>query len=212
MSEREPALLGVPSGPPGAPSPGQEARPHGGGGMSDPGAQPVPGHPQGVAPGRGQLPGNTFYVGGFWRRFAGGAIDLAILLPICFILTWLAGALSGVHLPESRHRGLDFWLDLFLGTDPALIGGLGLSIAIGLIYALVFQVTRQRTIGMRVLRLRVIDLYGDPPTIARCAARTGGYLASLMTLGLGFLWIAFDSEKRGLHDWLSGTYVVKEQP
>ena len=59
MSEREPALLGVPSGPPGAPSPGQDARPHGGGVMSDPGAQPGPGYPQGVAPGRGQLPGNT---------------------------------------------------------------------------------------------------------------------------------------------------------
>jgi uncharacterized RDD family membrane protein YckC len=211
MSEREPALLGVPGGPPGAPSPGHEARPHGGG-MPGPGGHPLGGHPQAAAPNRSSLPGNTFYVGGFWRRFAGGAIDLAILLPICFILTWLAGALSGVHLPASRHRGLDFWLDLFLGTDPALIGGLGLSIAIGLIYALVFQVTRQRTIGMRVLRMRVIDLYGEPPTIARSAARTAGYLASLATLGLGFLWIGFDSEKRGLHDWLSGTYVVKEQP
>ena len=211
MSEREPALLGVPGGPPSAPSPGHEARPHGGG-MSGPGAQPMGGPPRDAAPTRSPLPVNTFYVGGFWRRFAGGAIDLAILLPICFILTWLAGALSGVHLPASRHRGLDFWLDLFLGSDPALIGGLGLSVAIGLIYALVFQVTRQRTIGMRVLRMRVIDLYGDPPTIGPCAARTAGYLASLATLGLGFLWIGFDSEKRGLHDWLSGTYVVKEQP
>jgi uncharacterized RDD family membrane protein YckC len=33
--------------------------------------------------------------------------------------------------------------------------------------------------------------------------------AGAVTLGLGFLWIGFDSEKRGLHDWLSGTYVVK---
>ncbi|HEU5060104.1 MAG TPA: RDD family protein [Kofleriaceae bacterium] len=209
MSEREPALLGVPGGPPGARAPGQEARPGGGVG---PGAHPLAGPPHAAAPSRAPLPVNTFLVGGFWRRFAGGAIDLAILLPICFILTWLAGALSGVHLPASRHRGLDFWLDLFLGTDPALIGGLGLSIAIGLIYALVFQVTRQRTVGMRLLKMRVIDLYGDPPTIARCAARTAGYLASLATLGLGFLWIGFDSEKRGLHDWLSGTYVVKEVP
>ncbi len=213
MSDREPALLGVPGGPPGTPRPSHEPR-AGAGGVPGPGAQPI-GYPPpdaGGAPARAHAPLNTFYVGGFWRRFAGGAVDLAILVPICFILTWLAGALSGVHLPESRHRGLDFWLDLFLGTDPALIGGLGLSIAIGLIYALLFQVTRQRTLGMRLLRMRVIDVYGDPPTIARCAARTAGYLASLATLGLGFLWIGFDSEKRGLHDWLSGTYVIKEQP
>ncbi len=205
MSDREPALLGVPGGPPGAPR--HEMRAGGG---------PAPGQPYGQvsvpqpAPARAAV--NTFHVGGFWRRFAGGAVDLAVLLPICFILTWLAGALSGVHLPVSRHRGLDFWLDLFLGTDPALIGGLGLSIAIGLIYAFVFQVTRQRTLGMRLLRMRIIDIYGDPPTIARSAARTAGYLASLATLGLGFFWIGFDSERRGLHDWLSGTYVVKEQP
>ena len=211
MSDREPALLGVPGGPPGVPRQGHEARAVGAGPV--PGPQPagfVPPDPRAV--GRAPLPVNTFFVGGFWRRAAGGAVDLAVLLPICFVLTWLAGALSGVHLPESRHRGLDFWLDLFLGTDPALVGGLGLSIAIGLIYALVFQVTRQRTLGMRLLRMRVIDIYGDPPSIARCAGRTAGYLASLATLGLGFLWIGFDSEKRGLHDWLSGTYVVKEQP
>jgi uncharacterized RDD family membrane protein YckC len=28
-------------------------------------------------------------------------------------------------------------------------------------------------------------------------------------LFLGFLWIGFDSEKRGLHDWIAGTYVVR---
>jgi uncharacterized RDD family membrane protein YckC len=26
---------------------------------------------------------------------------------------------------------------------------------------------------------------------------------------LGFLWVGFDSEKRGLHDWIAGTYVIK---
>jgi uncharacterized RDD family membrane protein YckC len=28
-------------------------------------------------------------------------------------------------------------------------------------------------------------------------------------LALGFLWIGFDREKRGLHDWLADTYVVR---
>jgi uncharacterized RDD family membrane protein YckC len=208
MSDREPALLGVPGVPPGAPRQPHEVR--AGHAPSGPGPDPH-GNPADPRAARAPLPVNTFLVGGFWRRFAGGLVDLAILLPICLILTWLAGALSGVHLPESRHRGLDFWLDLLLGSDPALLGGLGLSIAIGLVYALVFQATRQRTLGMRLLRMRVIDLYGDPPTVLRCAGRTAGYLASVATLGLGFLWIGFDSEKRGLHDWLSGTYVVKEQ-
>jgi uncharacterized RDD family membrane protein YckC len=151
----------------------------------------------------------TFHVAGFWRRLAAAAIDLAIILPVSYLLCWIAGSLAGIHLPQSRHRGLDFWLDLFLDSDPALVGAFGLTLAIGAIYAMVFQVTAARTPGMRVLKTRIIDLYGDPPSTGRALARTAGYLAGVATLALGFLWIGFDSEKRGLHDWVSGTYVVK---
>lgn len=151
----------------------------------------------------------TFYVAGFWRRLAAAMIDLAIILPVSYLLCWIAGSLAGIHLPQSRHRGLDFWLDLFLDSDPALVGAFGLTLAIGAIYVMVFQVTAARTPGMRLLKTRIIDLYGDPPSTGRALARTAGYLAGVATLALGFLWIGFDSEKRGLHDWVSGTYVVK---
>ena len=57
--------------------------------------------------------------------------------------------------------------------------------------------------------MKVIDVYGDPPSPARCVARCAGYLASVATLFLGFLWIGFDSEKRGLQDWIAGTYVIR---
>lgn len=151
----------------------------------------------------------TFYVAGFWRRLAAAAVDLAIILPVSYLLCWIAGSLAGIHLPQTRHRGLDFWLDLFLDSDPALVGAFGLTLAIGAIYVMVFQVTAARTPGMRLLKTRIIDLYGDPPSTGRALARTAGYLAGVATLALGFLWIGFDSEKRGLHDWVSGTYVVK---
>ena len=32
---------------------------------------------------------------------------------------------------------------------------------------------------------------------------------SLVALGLGFIWIAFDSEKQGWHDKIAGTVVVR---
>ena len=148
-------------------------------------------------------------VAGFWRRLGAALIDLGIIAPVSLILTWLASLIAGVALPPSRMRGLDFWLDLALSGDPALSMAMGLFVAIGLIYLLVFQITTGRTIGMRVLGLRIIDVYGDPPSSARCAARTAGYLAGAATLLLGFLWIGFDSEKRGIHDWLAGTYVIR---
>jgi uncharacterized RDD family membrane protein YckC len=163
--------------------------------------------PLATRPARDAAP--TFHAAGFWRRLGGAIIDLAIIAPVCLLLGWLAGNLTGIHLPAARYRSLDFWLDLLLASDPALVGGLGLSIAIALIYALIFQVATGRTPGMRAVGARVIDLYGDDPTVRRSLLRTAGYLAALGTLGLGFLWIAFDSEKRGLHDYLSGTFVVK---
>jgi uncharacterized RDD family membrane protein YckC len=39
---------------------------------------------------------------------------------------------------------------------------------------------------------------------------TVGYLASLVTLGLGFLLAAFNREGRALHDLIAGTVVVRE--
>ena|SRR5690349_1053142 len=207
MPEREPAYLGGDPGGRGARDPGPA--------WGDPPARPpiprgAPGS-QGDVAARAARGGPTFHVAGFWRRMLGAVVDLAILVPLCMLLTWLAGAVASVHLPASRHRGLDFWLDLFLGTDPALVGGIGLSLGIGLIYAFLFQMTTSRTLGMRAAGTRIIDLYGERPSIARAAARTAGYLACVATLGLGFLWIGFDSERRGLHDWVAGTYVVKEK-
>lgn len=151
----------------------------------------------------------TFHAGGFWRRLGAGLVDLGVILPVALILAWIAGQITGVHLPESRHYGLDFWLDLLLGSDPALLGTLGLTVATAAIYVSIFQITWAATPGMRILGLGIIDLYGDPPSVPRSILRTASYLVSAATLGLGFLWIGFDRERRGLHDWLSGTHVVK---
>jgi uncharacterized RDD family membrane protein YckC len=60
-----------------------------------------------------------------------------------------------------------------------------------------------------LFKIRIIDVFGDRPSPARCIARVAGYLAGVATLFLGFLWMGFDSEKRGLHDWIAGTYVIR---
>jgi uncharacterized RDD family membrane protein YckC len=153
----------------------------------------------------------TVHVVGFWKRAVAAAIDLAVIIPVALLVTWLASKIAGVHLPPSNLKvtDLDLWLDLVLATDPALVMGLVLFIAIGLFYLLAAHIVLGRTLGMRVLKLRVIDVYGEAPSPARCAVRCLGYLASAATLFLGFLWIGFDSEKRGLQDWIAGTYVIR---
>lgn len=151
------------------------------------------------------------YVVGFWKRLAAGLIDFFVILPVALLIIFIVSKIAGVHLPAKNMKLLDvdMWIDLVLATDSALVMGLVLFIAIALTYLLVFHITLGRTLGMRLLKMKVIDVYGDPPSPARCVARCAGYLASVATLFLGFLWIGFDSEKRGLQDWIAGTYVIR---
>lgn len=149
------------------------------------------------------------YVAGFWRRFAAIMVDTAVALPVAALLCLLVGKIAGIALPHARHAGVDYWLDLALAGDPALWGGLTLILCILLIYMMVFQATMGHTLGMRLLGIRVIDLFGQSPGLMRSAIRTLGYVIGLLSGSLGFLWIAVDREKRGIHDWLAGTYVIK---
>ena len=201
MSDREPALLG-PSG-----DVRFEEEPVGSG-------QPT-GHPT-PPPGRTPMPTRlrrepvSVHVVGFWHRLVAAAIDLAIVIPATLIIALIAGRVTGLHLPDNLHLlDIDLWIDLVLATDPALVMALVLFAAISLVYLLVFQIVVGRTLGMRVMGLKIIDVYGDPPSAGRCVARCAGYLAGVATLFLGFLWMGFDSEKRGLQDWIAGTYVIR---
>ena len=153
----------------------------------------------------------SVYVVGFWKRLAAAMIDLFVILPVAMLITFIVSKVSNVHLPAKNIKllDIDMWIDLVLAGSSALVMALVLFIAIALTYLLVFHITLGRTLGMRVLKMKVIDIYGDPPSPARCVARCAGYLAGIATLFLGFLWIGFDNEKRGLQDWIAGTYVIR---
>lgn len=138
-------------------------------------------------------------------------IDCAIVVPAAVAITMIVSHIAGIHLPPSNMgaRDIDLWIDLAITTDPALIMGLVLFAGIGWIYLLVFHITRGCTIGMRIMKVKVVDIYGDAPSPRRSLARCAAYFVNAATLFLGFLWVGFDREKRGLHDWIAGTYVIR---
>lgn len=205
MAEREPALLRDQAGDPGT-SPDPVPVPAS---ADDARTEPTPAPTPPVRSSRREAP--EVLVVGFWKRLAAALVDLAIVIPAALLITLIASKVAHVHLPPSNLRlfDVDMWIDLVLATDPALVMGLVLFLAIGMTYLLVFQIVVGRTLGMRLLKLRIIDVYGDRPSPGRCVARCAGYLAGVATLFLGFLWMGFDSEKRGLQDWIAGTYVIR---
>ena len=96
-----------------------------------------------------------------------------------------------------------------LTSDPAVMTAVIITLAVTSIYLLVFQIVVGRTLGMRVLKMKIIDVYGDRPSPRAAWLRCAGTWRGVATLFLGFLWIGFDSEKRGLQDWIAGTYVIR---
>ena len=49
-------------------------------------------------------------------------------------------------------------------------------------------------------------------SINKSVVRDFAYILSILPLFLGFIWIIFDKNKRGFHDYLSGTAVIRNMP
>lgn len=67
------------------------------------------------------------------------------------------------------------------------------------------------TPGKLLMGCEMVDARsGQHLSLRQALLRYMAYGLSLLPLGLGFFWIAFDPRKQGLHDRLAGTLVVRE--
>lgn len=108
---------------------------------------------------------------------------------------------------------------LILGAFGAIVGfatdspqNAGLVyLAASLVYYVGFWVAEGSTPGKKVFGLRVASVDGEPIEIWQGGLRVFGYWVNSLTFGIGYLMVAFTAEKRGLHDFIANTIVVKEQ-
>ena len=77
-----------------------------------------------------------------------------------------------------------------------------------IIYFIGMWAWKGQTLGQMIANVKVIRIDGKPVDLRTSAIRFIGYLICGLTLGLGFLIIAFDKNKQGLHDKLAETYVI----
>ena len=75
-------------------------------------------------------------------------------------------------------------------------------------YALMESSANQATVGKMALGIRVTDLAGNRLTFGRATARHFGKIISGLTLGIGYLMVAFTPSKQALHDIMAGCLVV----
>ena len=81
-----------------------------------------------------------------------------------------------------------------------------------MIYHVAFISAKGQTIGKMIFGIQVVNSQGNIPAIGSVLLReVVGKFLSAIALGLGYLWVAWDKNKRGWHDHIGGTYVVRKQ-
>ena len=83
------------------------------------------------------------------------------------------------------------------------------QLGLGALYAIGFWVMEGATPGKMALGLKVTTVEGQPVEFGTAALRYFGYFVSFITLLIGFIMIGFSEQKRGLHDQIAGTIVVR---
>jgi uncharacterized RDD family membrane protein YckC len=146
------------------------------------------------------------YYGGFWIRVAAYVLD-SIILSAVFIPLFLIFCLPVIMRTANQPN----WEQ---GPPPELFGIIFLLVPVFWIIQWLYEslLTSSRwqgTLGKRILRLKVTDDFGNKITFARATGRFFGKILSGMVMYVGFIMVAFMERKRGLHDIICSTQVLR---
>lgn len=143
---------------------------------------------------------NERHYAGFWVRFLADIIDNLILT----VASWLL---------ELMILGVVYWLgsheksfqDAFNSLMLQVLNG-ALCLFLAFPYYTWGHYRYGTTLGKRPFRIYVVSNTDFLPiTLKQSIIRTLGYALSYIPFGAGFLMVAFQPEKRGLHDLVAGT-------
>jgi len=153
------------------------------------------------------------HMAGFWRRALAQVVDVALLAGFFALLLRIgAGPLDLSGLPRSHLWGIDYVVFLLLHHTGQVVPIAVFMLATTFGYYFLFQTILGWTPGKRFFGMRVVDVRGRRIGPVRALLRTLAYGISASFFMMGFLWAAFDLERRALHDVLCGTYVIVGQP
>jgi uncharacterized RDD family membrane protein YckC len=143
------------------------------------------------------------YWGGFFRRGCAFVIDVVVIVALSMIMAIMCYV--GYKVGLSAHGRT---LTLEQSTQFFAIftwGWIGLATA----YFVIFHGIEGKTVGKWLLGLRVVGEERSAVTYRRAFLRWLG-MVGFAPLLLGFLWVLWSREKRGWHDFLARTWVIRD--
>ena len=135
---------------------------------------------------------------GFWLRVIACMLDFFLLGMVQGLLSLLINLVIGMlGITTKGDPAVDMILWLFVA-----------SLSVG--YAVFFTGYCGQTPGKMALRIKVIRTDGSPVSYGRAFLREvpGKFISSIL-FGIGYLMVAFDIQKQGLHDKIADSYVIK---
>lgn len=157
------------------------------------------------------------YYAGFVTRAIALVLDLALIVTLAFVFSLVVRlVLNFFGLNELVAAVYERRMTDTAGPSSLVVTLLRwalsflTSVTFFFIYIVFWWTTIGKTPGKAILGLRVVQQ--DEPSVRFKSAviRALGYYVSLLPLGLGFLWVLIDDERRGWHDKLARTYVLYE--
>ncbi|MCB9076519.1 MAG: RDD family protein [Anaerolineaceae bacterium] len=145
-------------------------------------------------------PSQTVTVIGSGRRFVAYIIDNIFLSIFSCVIAFGMGQVISLATQGSE-----------TGSGPiSQLFFYCLSLIISALYFAGFWTATGQTPGKMATGIKVVKTDGSPVTFGSALVRWLGYLLGGIPLGLGLLWVAFDSKRQGWHDKMAGTYVVSK--
>jgi uncharacterized RDD family membrane protein YckC len=142
------------------------------------------------------------------------ASDFADILSAPLGKRFVAGVLDGLILSAAACIfAVVFWL---VGGS-IQFGPLNFAVLLVVIvfwlftYFAAFSALSFSTPGEAAMGLSVRNFDGEFPTRQECLLRAFGYLVSITSVMLGFLWAAMDSDRLAWHDHISGTFLTDQR-
>lgn len=131
---------------------------------------------------------------GFWKRVVASLVDTVLMLIV------ITPALLSSYGPQ------------YFGSEKFIQGPADfvLSYLVPALVVIAFWTVKQATPGKMLYKAKIVDAQtGGLPSTLQYVIRYMGYFVCAVPLGLGLLWVAWDSRKQGWHDKLAGTVVVR---
>jgi uncharacterized RDD family membrane protein YckC len=141
--------------------------------------------------------------GGFFRRVFAFLIDLLVIFALWGVMLFLS--YIGYKVGLSAHARAVTWERATPLVALLTWGSIGLATA----YFVVFHGLDGKTIGKRLVGLRVVGDERGTITYRRAFLRWL-WMVLLAPLVLGLLWVLWSREKRAWHDSLARTWVIRD--